>query len=478
MSDFKQILEENTEREKYRSRNRKFFFIFLTVFIYIFITMFFGNTNGILLQAFVFIPKKLMFLELFILLLLFFIINGVPKWFYLKKAVSFINKFDFVDIKFLKIMEKGGLKRELKTFFYPEVTMTDGVPRSQSFEYFTSKKYSPDNLFDFGVFTAKSGTKRVIKLFRNPKREKLVQKIETSKNRKKIHLEAKKELIEYDKIYTNKVANEQSKLYLDLLQMLQGIYESYETDFGEKLEINSKLCTPLDIFFKRDTTTIGKVEVNNDIDVITEGRVNFSIDMIMDTVKNLNLLYMTALKHRAGRGRFNSVSKKDFISFETYFKFFMTRKILKNYSNIPSGWICVKMEDYTARAIASNIDREMIISIVDGQNDGKNSSYSSDVEASKFLFTYWFFTSIEPTMIKVMEQLEFIFNATKEVNEITARKFALKEENRLKAEIEAQYNNMNDKDLVYLDELLKDDENVIKNREKQKKKETNEKLYN
>ena len=465
MSDFKQTLEENLEREKYRSRNRKFFFVAFLVFVYLFIKMFFDDANHIVIGGIFSNSWWLVSLQLTILLSLYIIINGMPRIFWLNRAIQKTK----TDLKPIRIIRNGGLKKELQNFFYPKVTMTDGVPRSQTLEYFTSSKYNPSNLFDFGVYTAKSGTKRVIKLFRNKRREKLIAKVETSKKRDKIHQKAKEQLAKYDEIYKSKIANDQSKMYLDLFHMLQGIYESYETDFGEKLEINTELKTPLHIYMQKDKNSIGKIEVDNDIDVITDGRVNFSIDMIMDTVKNLNLLYMTALKHRAGRGRFSSISKKDFISFETYFKFFMARKILKNYSNIPSGWICVKMEDYTGRAIASNIDRSMIISIVEGQNDGKNSSYNSDVEASKFLFTYWFFTSVEPTMIKVMEQLEFIFNATKEVSEITARRHSIAQERKLKAEIEAQYKSMSDEDLVYLDKLLEDDENVVKIRQKRQK---------
>jgi hypothetical protein len=245
--------------------------------------------------------------------------------------------------------------------------------------------------------------------------------------------------------------------------MLQGVYDGFTTKFDEKIEISPKLKNPL--LIKKNNQNID-FDVNDNIDIIDNGKVNFSIKMIQETVKNLTFLYMQFLTARMGKGRFINIKEEDLRQYENFFKFFMTRRILKNYSNIPSGWLCVKIEDYTTRAIASAVDRDMIIAI-NSKNNGTHSAFSSDVEASSFLFSYWSFM-YEEKIIRAIEKIDFVYNATKEIHEIEAYRASKETEELLRNKIEEEYSNMDDNNLVYIDEMLKDDEEVIKRREKVK----------
>jgi len=444
MAGFKDNLDEQYERVKYQKEQYRWqlvAFIVIAVMILAVISNF-GNRS--IFGYFIHVPfggdnKIASTLLLFLFLSVYIWINGFPKKLHKLLSKFFSNKI------------LNGQKTYLQEFFYPSVTFSDNIPRAKDFKYFKSNKHNIYNLFDFGTYTAKNGTNEIIKLFRDKRYEKTVAMQRSG--RKEIREKGEHILRSIQNEYWEKglPTPDQEHLYTDLFLMLEGTYNSYENDFGDKIFIKS-MRSPLYVEVdEKNKKLIKEININTESDVFQKGKVFFSIDMIIGTAMRLTYLYTNSLEKRLGKGRFINIdkNKKKIAKFEMYFKFYIVRWLLLNYSNIPSGWICAKTEDYTSRAIASDIDRPMLIDIND-KNDGTNPNYKSDAEATDFLFTYWAFR-YEKKMIPIFEELEFIFNATKEFKEINAREVARKATEELKKELDQTYSTMKDEDLIFLD---------------------------
>lgn len=446
---FKDNLEEKEELRQYRKKEKIFFFV-LFFGLSLFILTVLGGSNTTLHGMVLRVPFSERSRGTDILLLgvmagYFFWYKGF-KWAWMLYPFT---KLPSVGTKLDNFLEKAkkGKEEKLEEFFYPKVEFSDGIPRGKSFTYFRSNRLTPYNLFDFGKYTAKNGTKQIIANFRDKEIEAAKRALRSRRDNRRKKAEIHLSRLEQDKA-ENICTSNQEKLYTDLFLMLEGIYNSYANDFGDKIFIDKKLKNPLRITKFKNSGRIAGIWADKEVDVFRNSKVYFSIDMIMSTARDLTYLYITFLEKRLERGRFKSVNKKNLARFEMFFKFFITRRILMNYSNIPSGWLCVKIEDYTMRAIASNIDREMIIDINE-KNNGSTPAYDSDVEASQFLFTYWAFF-YEDKIKKVMEELEFIYNTTKEVKEINAREVAREALAQIEEEWKAEYDAFSDSDIVEL----------------------------
>ena len=447
---FRDNLEEKEELRQYRKKEKLFLFALffgLSLFLLTMISSFVGSgttlRNYIVRVPFSGATRGI---DIFLTMLAagyFFWYKG----FKIPLPAKMTSKIPFLsdDIRRKKI--ENGKVKELEEFFYPKVEFSDGIPRGKGFHYFKSKRYTLSNLFDFGKYSGKNGTKELISLFRDKEIEKA--KLAVKSSRKKRKKKAQERLDAMTKVMQENICTpNQEHLYHDLFLMLEGIYKSYSNKFGDKIFIDPKMKSPLRLLKFKESGKMADVTVDKSVDVFRDSKVYFSIDMIMQTVKDLTHLYIIFLEKRLERGRFKSIDKKNLVRFEMFFKFFMTRRILLNYSNIPSGWICVKVEDYTMRAIASNIDREMIIDINE-KNNGSTPAYDSDVEASQFLFTYWAFF-YEEKIRRAMDEIEFIYSATKEVKEINAREVARNAMKEIEQEWQETYDAFNDDDIIVL----------------------------
>lgn len=442
---FKSNLDEKQELQDYRKHEKIFygiFFVFLS-FIVLFIL---GKITGSSLTSLDYwyrVPflSKSRNLDIFLIVfisLFYFWANGTKR----KVLIKIFERVPY----FGKMLIQGK-ENELQDFFYPKVKFTDGIKRGNGFHYFNGENRNISNLLDFGKYSHKDGTKKIIALFRDKEQEMLRK--DSGSFRGKRAERAKRQLEAIQGKYKGNPTPNQETLFMDLFLMLEGIYHSYANDFGDKIFIDKKMKNPLKIYRHQKTNRIAKLEVDTSIDVFRDSKVYFSIDMIIGTVRDLTALYTIFLEKRLERGRFKSIGKKEsIIRFEMFFKFFMLRRILLNYSNIPSGWLCVKIEDYTMRAIASNIDRPMLIDINE-KNDGSTSAYNSDVEATAFLFTYWAFMN-EKKVKKAIQDIDFIYEASKEVKEINARRIAQKAMEEIEREHDETYNAISDDDLVIL----------------------------
>lgn len=451
---YRDNLEEKEELRSFRKRERWFFIIFFLMVSTI-IVLLLGNLTGANIkwsEYWLRVPflGSTTRLDIILVIVLYFY------WVWISGTRFKILSKAYAKIPYIgKTISKGGKDKELEAFFYPEVSFTDGIKRGKGYHFFKWSKddseITVDNLFDFGKYSHSkelTGTERIQALFRDKEQEELRRTVKIG--REKQAEKAKRALESIEKAHGNKPTENQKLLYHDLFLMLEGIYASYANDFGDKIFIGKHLKTPVRLYAvkKNDTYRITKIDIDESIDVFRKGKVYFSLKMVQDTAINLTKLYILFLEKRMGRGRFSEIAPERMERFEMFFKFFIVRRLLLNYSNIPSGWLCVKIEDYTTRAIASNIDREMIIDINDN-NNGTNPAYNSDVEASQFLFTYWAFM-YSSQMKKAMEGIEFVFNTTKEVKEINARKIAAEAMREIEKEHNETYNSIKDDDLVLL----------------------------
>jgi len=437
MSGFKDNLEEQYQRRKYKSRSFWYTLILSIMFGIIFLT-FFGFGRLPISSYFFSMPfanpdtRGYYFLELFLMVSLTVWWYGAhPLFVKIVKPLGILYKIKPFKIflpeeqKLYKIQR--GKRHALEDFFYPTVAYTDGVPRARKAFFFNHDNFSLDNIFDYHAESTKAdkdGTNKIKLLFRDKKMETL-KKRALSQN-KKVAARAKELIAERNKKYISKglPTPEQEEEYNDLFQAIEGIYHQYESEGENNKIFRVSQSSPLEL--KIEDGEIVNASVNESIDVFKDGKVYFSLKMVTMTTAKLTILYMHFLKKRlAGQSRFSQKQVGDVLlngdnisKFENIFKLMMFRRILLNYGGIPSGWFCTRIEDYDTRAIVSAIDRELIPSI-SSTNDGSNSFYNSDVVASTFLFTYWAFMK-DPQIFPIIDKLDWQFNTIKEVSEIKA----------------------------------------------------------
>jgi len=446
MSAFKDNLEEQRVRRKYQKEHFWAIFIISGV-IGLFFLGFLGFSEQHWVTYLFYVPNFGETMPYYIIAL-FFLLGYRWWWFGLPSYITWVIEkigklanllmitkiFSFIlPSKETYEKMKKGKKEILNEFFYPKVTISDELARVSRLFYFYTKRHNIKEFFNFtalkidkgGVAYDENGTNRIINLFRDKEREALVRKIKDGDDPKKV-AKTKEVLARRDEKYKNTPSNAQELIYRDLFLVIEGVLKSYD---GESDSIKKvKLPSPLVLEFNQEDV-VGAY-VNDKVDVFKDGKVLFSLDMIMDTVKNMTILYVLFLKRQYGRqSRFvtgeigKQLKTEDGLrEFEDFFKIVFLRRLLLNYGAIPSGWMCVRIESYDLRAIMSAIDRPLIPTIT-SINDGSNKSFNSDVKASIFLFTYWAFFR-EKIVSDIMDDLDWCFNTTKDYNEIRARELS------------------------------------------------------
>lgn len=375
--------------------------------------------------------------------------NRIVEFPYIGKMFSFFK--DVFLVVFGKLIPqkhqlgrlKGGKKTELDAFFYPKVNISDELPRVERFVYFRSDKSHIGNYFNYDSSTGKEdkeGTNRIIMLFRDHKTE-MLEKRSKSKS-KKISTRAKEILKNRKKRFKNKPSPEQVALYKDLFEVAEGMITSYKgnTDKIRNVKLPSLIKMKTKVI--QEGTRTGnikpiKVTSNREVDVVREGRVLFSIDMLLSTTMRVSILYrdfIDSLSEKPTRmasgdsGKLLS-SEKGRQQFEDFFKFMFFRRILLNYGSLPSGWYCGRIEDYNLRAIVSAIDRPLVPTI-SPVNDGSNSNFNSDVMATAFLVTYWSFLQ-NKEISTLIDDIDWSLNTTKDLNEVKAMEASREEAKRI-----------------------------------------------
>ena len=452
MSAFKDNLEEQRQRHKYQKEN--FWAIFSISFLFGIVALsFLGFSEQSWITYFIYIPNLGATYPFYVVGLLFLLWyrwwwKGIPKYILillspLYKSLIFLkNKFKKNKLiysifeglsinKFTRRKLVNGKEKELNRFFYPKSVIVDGLPRKKNFKYLRNSIYHIGNLFDYNAQTFmvdEEGTNRIISFFRDAKMEKL--KDRSLSFDEKVSARAKELIKKREQRYVNRrlPSPEQEEKYKDLFEVVEGVLSDYDgkTD-GVKI---SNFKSPLQLSLRNGS--IHSVSVDESIDVFVDGKVYFSLRMIVETTQRMTILFMQFMKKNMSRNsRFSSASssssvvlsdKKNLKLFEDYFKIVFFRRLLSNYGSIPSGWMCVRIEDYTLRAIMSAVDRPLIPTIT-STNDGSNNFFQSDVLSTAFLFSYWAFMH-EPLIIGLVDDVEWCFNTTKDLNEIKARSLA------------------------------------------------------
>ena len=321
----------------------------------------------------------------------------------------------------------SGKKAELDRFFFQPVYKTDEIPRAEDFKFL--KGYQ--GFFNFNPSTGgrdKDGTKRIVMLMRDFRRERL-KELAKSRDPKK-EKKYKRLLKEYELKYKNNPSQEQISLYGDLMSMIEGILQSYKIKVKNEVVSEIANCDfPSPLKIKRTKKFI-KAKVDESIDVVKDGEVHFSINMLIGTVRGMARLFdeyldKTMLVPGVVSRRYGKKIKKDKRKMLDIFQLVFFRRLLGNYSSMPSGWFVVKIEDYDTRAIISAVDRDMI-PLITADNDGSSDVFNSDVFPEMFLFVYWSFMK-HKTIEPLIESIDWCFNTTKDLNEKNIRDFVKKE---------------------------------------------------
>jgi len=453
MSAFKDNLEEQRQRSKYQKEH--FWAILILSFILGSIFLLFLGFSEVHWIGILFYVPNFGETSTFYLLGLLFMFGlrwwwyGIPTYvlyvvnkigFVLSRVEGFLNRFHFFVgftksiSSFLKntvFSEKivKGRSEQLVDFFYPKTIISDELPRVTSFKYFKTKIFHIGNIFDYdalAMISDKDGTNRIIALFRDKKTEQLKKRTKSSEP--KVSEKALEILHRKNAKYHNVgvPTSTQELEYRDLFSVIEGVLRGYD-GISDSIRVVD-FDTPLKL--KIENKRIVDFFVDTKIDVFQKGLICFSLRMIVLTVMRMTTIYVQTLQthiqrqSRYVRGRLGLVLSQEgtLQKFEDFFKIVFLRRLLLNYGSVPSGWLCVRIENYDLRAIISAVDRPLIPNIT-SVNDGTNDSFSSDVTASAFLFTYWAFFREEQISF-IMEELDWCFNTTKDFNEIKARELS------------------------------------------------------
>jgi len=302
------------------------------------------------------------------------------------KLNYYIQKIPFIKDLFFFLNFKGK-ENELNEFFYQAPKQTDELQRAKNIIF---TKYTLRDVF-------KEDYENIVNLFRG------------------------------------KDFKEKEKTFLDLIAIIEGVFEDYSKGMS-KIYINEKnLPSPLRV------DNILKAGVFDK----KEGKIYFSTKQMIDVIDDFSDLFEKFIinysKYRTRISQIYSNTLKDEKvrkQLLIYFKLVMFRKFLKLYMNIPSGWLVIRLEDYPARAIISNIDRESLV-IIDSRNKGEIKGFPDDRIVRMFQVLYhYFFTKTE--YAKQFQNMFEIMSPDMTAKEI--EEFILKNRNDLENELVKEEN--------------------------------------
>jgi len=425
MGAFKENLEEQHARRQYRKESRwvRRFAFFTFSFVVCFIVL--GNGDTPSFAYFVNAPGLLSSSLLFYIVG-FFVLLGAGVFFWGMPA--FINS---------RLPEKRrwyGRDRELNAFFYQGMTEEDGLPRGRGWTFLSHKKVTVDNMFDFDPRSHQydsHGTHRIMGWFRDSTLENL-ERLSSSKSpkNKKKRESATLAINEYwGKYGKEKPSSSRVSKYRDVMSIIEGLLQEYNSIK------KSGASSPLIVKVDAKTRRIKSFTVDEKIMMFKNSEVYFSMRATIGTVRGLSALFSAFLHNQLKGGgkvlrQFSALKDDDeqIRFFEDLFKLVIFRRLVANYGNIPSGWFVVRIDNYTVRAVLSEIDRPVSPKIT-STNNGESDRFSSDVEAAQFMQIYWMFM-MAPDIAPIIEAIDWSFNTIKDLNEITAREYAKSEEGR------------------------------------------------
>lgn len=93
-----------------------------------------------------------------------------------------------------------------------------------------------------------------------------------------------------------------------------------------------------------------------------------------------------------------------------FFRFVLMRKILNQYTHIPSGTYVSRMVSYDAKMVIETVDSKKVIEIVKNVNDGRSKTFRSDIFVNMFLVSFYYFGDNYGYGTTLDERLNSIFN--------------------------------------------------------------------
>jgi hypothetical protein len=333
-----------------------------------------------------------------------FLLTGlISFWYGLKLPVFYIQnkKVKFYLKKFFE-----GKKKEYNDFFYQAPVQTDELPRAKKVVF---TKITPKDFF-------KEDYKNIVNLFRSNTYLKIQEEFENKKiildakildindeielnqgniekidqlkkEKEKVKLEIKKLKEKYEKeLEKNNLFTEKEKTFNELIEIIEGVFSEY-------LKGKSRL------FIKKILPNPFKTEQIQDASVfdLKEGKVYISVKQLLDVFDEFCKRFEKFLENYSKyKTRIYKLYSNELKSKEkrkqmmVYFKLVMFRRLFKLYMNIPAGWFVVRLQDYTARAIISVIDRETLV-IIDSRNRGEIKGFPDDRDTRMFLLLYHYF---------------------------------------------------------------------------------------
>ena len=194
-------------------------------------------------------------------------------------------------------------------------------------------------------------------------------------------------------LFKGKDFKEKEETFNDLISIIEGVFKEYKENGKSYLHINEKdLKSP---FKEKNMLDAAVFDRKN-------GEVHFSTKQMLDVFNDFCNMFERFLENYSTyKTRIAMLYKNELNNKEVkkkimvYFKLVMFRRLLKLYMNIPAGWVVVRLEDYTARAIISSVDRESLV-IVNKTNSGEVKGFPDCRMTRMFLLLYhYFFTKTE-----------------------------------------------------------------------------------
>jgi len=311
----------------------------------------------------------------------FFYYPSFRKYPVFKKLNYYIQKIPIINDIFFFLNFKGK-ENELQHLFYQAPKQTDELSRAKEIIF---KKYLLQDVF-------KDDYENTVNLFRG------------------------------------KDFKEKEKTFKDLIAIVEGVFKEYSKGYS-RLHINEKdLPSPFRVKNILESSVFDR----------KNGEIHFSTKQMIDTIDDFCERFESFIdSYSKYQTRINSLYSEELKDKEIkkklmlYFRMVMFRRFLKLYMNIPSGWFVIRLEDYTAKAIVSSIDRETLV-LIDNRNKGEMKGFPDDrlVRMFQLLYHYFFTKTTFAKQFKNMFEIMSPDMTAKEMED-----FILKNKSELEQEL-------------------------------------------
>ena len=270
-------------------------------------------------------------------------------WIYFFYNGKFKSIFDYI-ARFILLDGVGRYKQLSKEFFYQQPIVTDGLKRKKNKLSLFSKNYdaSISRLFDFE--DKNPTTARIVKYFRS------------------------------------------NNHYIDYFKIIEGYLNENQYDAIYEYDTNNHQERKAYRAYKKGIVYFSPTLIKQELNIITK---DFSRYL------QANLSRPTSVNKKIKSMETNEINK-----LVDVFAFVLFHKIIINFTNIPTGLVESKLDDYDFRRIINYYQNDGFTIEVSSDNNGTNKSFSNDTFSSTFLTLYNKYMNDGPNQIDVKNMLK------------------------------------------------------------------------